>query len=102
MRAVLSRALLHAISLRSCSEPNDLKAGIDMKHLEVIGVISEKLPEKNRQCILFCDQEYGNKKVEHNNGTILRVAENQPDVMAAKNILAFIVQAVFCKFRMVV
>lgn len=102
IRAALSCALPHPSTLRSYSEPHDIKAGIDVRHLETIGDFSENLPEKDRQCIIICDQGYGDEKLEYVNGQVLGIAENQTEIVAAKNILIFIVQAVFGKFRMVV
>lgn len=61
-------------NLRTYSEPNDIKAGIDVKHLELIGAFTKKLPEKDRQCIVICDQGYGDVKSEDVNGTVLGIA----------------------------
>lgn len=89
-------------SLRSYSEPNDIKAGIGVIHLEFIGAFSENLPEKDRQCIVICDRGYGYEKSRYVNGTVSKTAENQKNIVAARNVLIFLVQAVFGKFRIVV
>lgn len=99
---VLNRSFLHPNTLRSYSQPTDMRARVNLKPSEIVGAMRQKLPEKDCQCILICDQGYGNEKLQYYNGKFLGLAEIQPDIVSAKNVLIFIIQAVFEKFRMVV
>lgn len=63
--------------------------------------MSGNLTEKDEQCILFCVKGYGDKKLEYTNGAILVVAKNLSNIVAATNVLVFLVEAVFGKFRVV-
>ncbi|XP_055327471.1 uncharacterized protein LOC129580814 isoform X1 [Paramacrobiotus metropolitanus] len=102
LRRVLGAALPHSRTLRDHTAQWDIEDGEDIEHMIKLGEFCETIPDSNRDVNLICDATYQTEQVEYINGSVIGLAENNDEVIPAKNVLIFIIQSVVGNVRKIV
>ncbi|XP_055357214.1 uncharacterized protein LOC129602245 [Paramacrobiotus metropolitanus] len=101
-RRVLGAALPHSRTLRDHTASYDIDDGEDVEHMRKLGEFCETIPDAYRDVNLICDVTYQTQQIEYVNGRVTGVAENQEEVIPAKNVLIFIIQSIVGNVRKIV